>query len=389
MKNSVLFLTNAYPDFSFSHRGIFIKKIVSLLCKEGYQVAVVTPKIYKKSRNIEDQNGTRVYRFPFLSGDKLLIEYEKIPYLKMILYFIAGFFSTVCVFLKHKCCLIHAHWAIPTGLIGVWVSMIFRKPLIVTIHGSDLRMALKKKGFLRKIFIYVCKSAAHLNCVSEIQKKEIEQLGIVSEKITIIPMGVDEAFLEIGKDRKLDLNKRPFVILSNRNLLPIYNVSLLIRAIPKILKEEPTTKFVIAGNGSEKQKLEQEVENLDLSDSVRFLGQIPNKEMPNLLGQADIYVSTALFDGTSVSLLEAMASGALPIVTDIPANREWIVDGVNGFLVPEEEEDFLANKIIYTIRNPELLGKSQAQNCVIIKKKALWPEYIKKVRNIYANVLSS
>jgi glycosyltransferase involved in cell wall biosynthesis len=305
----------------------------------------------------------------------------------MILYLIAGFFSTIYVFLSNKCCLIHAHWAIPTGLIGVWVSILLKKPLIVTIHGSDLRMALKKSGFIRKIFIYVCNKANHLNCVSKIQKKEIEQLGIINEKISIIPMGVDKAFLEAGKNRKVELNKRSFVILSNRNLLPIYNVSLFIRAIPKILKEEPMTKFVIAGNGLEKPKLEQEVENFNLSASVRFLGQVPHKEMPNLLAQTDIYISTSLFDGTSVSLLEAMASGAFPIVTDIPANREWIVDGDNGFLIPKEDENLLAKKILEAIRNDKLLLEAFEKNRNIIEQKAYWKENIKKVTELYQALL--
>ena len=292
--------------------------MASLLQEEGYQISVVTPKIYRGSPYFEEQDGIKVYRFPFFARDKLLIEHKQIPYLRMVLYYLTGFFLTIYAMFKNKCNVIHVHWAIPTGLIGAWVGSLLKKPFIVTIHGSDLRMAIERPGFLRKIFVYVCKNATHLNCVSEVQEKEMEQLGILSEKISIIPMGVDEAFLEMGKNRKIELNKRPFTILSNRNLLPLYNVSLLIRAIPIILKEEPKTKFLIAGDGSEKENLENEVENLNLGHSVQFVGRVPHKEMPKLLSQADIYVSTSLYDGTSVSLLEAMGSGTFPIVTDIP-----------------------------------------------------------------------
>ena len=73
----ILFLTNAYPDFDSSYRGIFIRKMVSLLKADGYDIAVVTPRIYKKSRYVEEQNGMKVYRFPFFSGNRLLIEYLK------------------------------------------------------------------------------------------------------------------------------------------------------------------------------------------------------------------------------------------------------------------------------------------------------------------------
>ena len=386
---NILFLTNAYPDFDSSYRGIFVKKMADLLKGDGYSIAVVTPKVYGRSHYFEEQGGIKVYRFPFHARNKLLIEYKKIPYLRMVLYYITGIFVTIYAMFRNRCDVIHAHWAIPTGLIGVWVAFLLRKPLIITIHGSDLRMALERPGFLRKIFVFVCKNATHVNCVSNVQKGEMEQIGVTGENISIIPMGVEEAFLETGKYRRVELRKRPCTILSNRNLLPIYNVSLLIRAIPIVTKEEPETKFLIAGVGAEKEALEREVTNLNLNSCVRFLGQVPHEQMPDLLSKADIYVSTSLYDGTSVSLLEAMGSGAFPIVTDIPANREWIINGENGFLVSEDEEEFLASKIIDAIRNPELLGRSQTKNCLMIEQKALWREYVKRIKNIYTDSLSS
>ena len=386
MEKSVLFLTNAYPDFESSYRGIFIKKMASLLQEEGYQISVVTPKIYRGSPYFEEQDGIKVYRFPFFARDKLLIEHKKIPYLRMVLYYLTGFFLTIYAMFKNKCNVIHVHWAIPTGLIGSWVGSLLKKPFIVTIHGSDLRMALESGGFLRKIFVYVCHHADHLNCVSNVQKKDLEQLGITNEKISVIPMGVDEAFLEMGKNRKIELNKRPFTILSNRNLLPLYNVSLLVRAIPYVLKEEPKTKFLIAGDGSEKKSLESEVENLNLSHSVQFLGRVPHEEMPALLSQADIYASTSLHDGTSVSLLEAMGSGAFPIVTDIPSNREWIAPGQNGFLVPVNEEKLLAKKIIDAIRDRALLERSRKENLSLIEEKVLWSVNIEKIKKMYSQL---
>jgi len=382
----ILFLTNAYPDFESSYRGIFIKKMASLLQKDRYQISVVTPKIYKGSHYFEEQSGIKVYRFPFFARNKLLIEYEKIPFFRMMFYYVTGFSLTIYAVLRNKCDVIHAHWAIPTGLIGAWVGSLLRKPLFVTIHGTDLRMALEGSEFVRRLFIYVCEKADHLNCVSEVQKKEMEQLGITSKETSTFPMGIDDAFLEIGKNRRSELNKRPFIILSNRNLLPIYNVSLLVRAIPIVLKEEPETKFLIAGDGTEKGALEREVKNLNINSSVKFLGRVSHEEMPNLLSQADIYVSTSLHDGTSVSLLEAMGSGAFPVVTDIPANREWIINGENGLLISADEPRSLANKIIDAIRDPRLLEKGRIENLSIVGK-ALWPANIEKIKRVYSKVL--
>jgi glycosyltransferase involved in cell wall biosynthesis len=296
---------------------------------------------------------------------------------------------TVYVVLKYKCYLIHTHWAIPTGLIAILTEALLRRPFIVTIHGSDLRLATEKSQFLKTIFIWICKKARHITCVSKVQEEEIKRMEIQEGKIWTFPMGIDESFLEVGKCRERNSNGDTPTVISNRNLLSLYNVSLLIRAIPMVLKEEPNTQFLIAGDGPERESLEQEARELSLGSHVRFLGRIPHEKMPNLLSQADIYVSTSLYDGTSVSLLEALGSGAFPVVTDILSNREWISDGENGFLVPADEERVLAKRIIEAIRDRSLVEKAVQKNLRLVTEKVLWPTTIEKTKRIYEKVLSS
>jgi len=387
-ENSILLLTNTYPDFKSSYRGVFIEGLASLLQADGYQISVVTPKIYSRSRYFEQQNGVNVYRFPFLARNKLLIEYKKIPYLRMILYYISGFFLTLYVTLKRHCDVIHVHWAIPTGLIGVWVGTLMRKPLYVTIHGSDFRMAMDNSLILQKLLLWVCKRARHITCVSETIRRELERQNIASQKLSVIPMGVGENFLKVGRDREKDLDNRTYTVLSNRNLQPIYNVSLLVRAIPFVVRKEPRIRFLIAGDGPKREDLEKEVKDLDVCSCVAFLGKIPHDEMPGLLAKTDIYVSTSLCDGTSVSLLEAMASGAFPIVTDIPSNREWIKDGDNGFLIPVTKERLLAEKILEIIGNQKLFEKSFQKNLSIVTEKALLAANLNKMKGIYTEILA-
>lgn len=379
----ILFLTNAFPDFESSYRGVFIKEMAHLLSKEGFKVSIVTPKIYRRSKPFEKKNGIKVYRFPFFARDKLLIEYKKIPYLRMLLYFISGFLFTLYAAFKNQCHLIHVHWAIPTGLIGVWAGWLLRKPVIVTIHGSDFRMATERTSLLSKIFLYVCQQATSLTCVSDVQAKEIKKMGIGAGKISTFPMGVDESFLKAGRNRREKFNGESSTVLSNRNLLPIYNLSMLIRAIPLVVKEESKVKFLIAGDGSEREKLERDVRSLKIDGNVQFLGRIPHETMPSLLGQTDIYVSTSFYDGTSVSLLEALVSGAFPVVTDIPPNREWIKDGQNGLLFPVNDEYDLAKKIIDALHNQPAVKKRREENIRMISEKVLWSVCIGKIKGIY------
>ncbi|MGQ9645221.1 MAG: glycosyltransferase family 4 protein [Thermodesulfobacteriota bacterium] len=388
MRHSVLFLTNAYPDFDSSYRAVFIRKMAHLLKGRGNEIFVVTPKIYKESHYVENQNGVRVFRFPFLSRNKLLIEYQKVPYGKMILYYISGFFLTLYVILRYQCSLIHVHWAIPIGVIAIFAGVLLRRPFVVTVHGSDLRLATEGSNFLGKIFSWVCKRACHITCVSEVQTKEIEKMGIERAKISTFPMGIDQDFLKEGEFRERKSDGEAFTVISNRNLLPLYNVSLLIRAIPIVLEEEPNTQFLIAGDGSERENLEREAKALNLGSIVRFLGRIPHEKMPGLLAQADIYVSTSLHDGASVSLLEALGSGAFPVVTDIPPNSEWIRDGENGFLFPANDERALARQIINAIRDRGLLEKAAQKNFRAAVETVMWPATIEKTTKIYEKVLS-
>ena len=389
MRSSILFITNAYPDFDSSTHGIFIKKMASLLKAGGDDIFVVAPKIYKGSRCVEEQDGIEVYRFPFFSGNRLLIEYDHIPYVRMCFYYLSGLLFALYAFVRHRCQLIHVHWAIPTGLIGLGVAFLFRKPLMVTIHGSDFRLATGRSSLLRKVFLYVCKKADYLHCVSNGMKRGLEELGIKGEKISVFPMGIEIDSFNKEEGRKGDFNERPITVLSNRNLLPIYNVSLFIRAIPLVLREETKVRFFVAGDGPEREALEKEAEHLRIGDFVQFLGQISHDEMLKLLNQTDVYVSTSLTDGTSVSLLEALGSGAFPVVTDIPSNREWVSDGENGFLVPADGEDMLARKIIEAIRNRPLFEKAAQRNRNLVTDRVLWPATIEKTKKIYEQIVFS
>jgi L-malate glycosyltransferase len=380
---SVCFLTNTYPEVDSSYRAIFVRKMVLRLQRDGYRICVVTPKIFRGSRYFEEQGGVQVYRFPFFARNRLLIEYKRIPYLRMILYYISGAAVTLYALLRNRCHFIHVHWAIPTGLIGVPLGALLRKPLVVTVHGSDFRMAAEGSSFLRKIFLFVCHHARFVHCVSEVMRRGLEEMGVEKEKITTFPMGIDEAFFEAGKGRKRKSKDQPWTVLSNRNLHPLYNVSSLIRAIPRVLEEEPKTRFLIAGEGPEKEFLERESIRLNLGRSVQFLGRIPNEKMPDLLAETDIYVSTSLSDGTSVSLLEAMAAGAFSIVTEIPSNIEWVMDRKNGFLVPTEGEEPLARRILDAIRNHSLAEGSRLENADVVRRKALWSVVLERTKEIY------
>jgi len=179
------------------------------------------------------------------------------------------------------------------------------------------------------------------------------------------------------------------VVISTRGFYknPPYNVECLIRAIPLILKRHENIRFIIKGAGPLEDYLKRLTRELDVSRYVRFAGLVPHHEVAQYLAAADIYVSTCYIDTTSVSLLEAMACGLPPIVTDIVGNREWIENGVNGSLFPPKNPKALAEKIIELVENKPLRKRFGERCFRIIKQKATWKESLTKMEDVYKSLL--
>jgi glycosyltransferase involved in cell wall biosynthesis len=219
------------------------------------------------------------------------------------------------------------------------------------------------------------------------------RLGAASEKISLIYFGIDTRKFTPGQKSetlrtKLGIYYSP-VVVSLRNLEPLYDVESLIRSVPLVLKEVPETKFVIAGKGSEEKRLRELAKSLGVSDSVKFVGFIRNDELPQYLRVMDVYVSTSLSDaGISISTAEAMACELPVIVTDVVENRKWVENGVNGFVVPIKDPKSLAEKIIYLLRNEDKRKQFGEINRKIIEYRNNYYKEMGKMEVIYRELSS-
>jgi glycosyltransferase involved in cell wall biosynthesis len=299
----------------------------------------------------------------------------------------AGLLAAVACIRKRKCDLIHAHWVVPAGLIALLAGGICRKPVVVTAHGSDILVTPRNNPLIRRLVRFVLRRADAVTSVAQHVTAEIVQMGIPRDKIVTFPMSVaTESFSFEGP--AAEGRSREKVIFSNRSLYPIYDVESLVRATPMILEKVPEAKVLIAGEGPEADRLASLARTLGVAGQVEFLGTIPHEKMPEYLRAASVYVSTALSDGASVSLLEAMACGTFPVVADIPANREWIEDGGNGFLFPPGDEEFLAEKIGECFDQDALRATAGEANIRLIKERAQWSLNVDKLLGLYEKVMT-
>jgi len=280
---------------------------------------------------------------------------------------------------------LHAHYVSHYGMYGALSGL---RPFVVSAWGSDVLIEPEKSRIKKFVVKYVLRKADVITCDAEHMREAMRRLGAVSEKVNLINYGVDtRKFTPSGKNEKLmaelGIYASPAVI-SLRNLEPLYDVESLINSIPLVLKEIPESKFVIAGRGSEENRLKELVRSLGVSENTLFVGFIPNDELPRYLTSIDVYVSTALSDaGLSAATAEAMACGLPVVITDVADNRKWVEDGVNGFLVPTKDPKSLAERIIYLLKNEGIMRKFGKINRRIIEERNDYYKEMKKMESIY------
>jgi len=266
-------------------------------------------------------------------------------------------------------------------------------PYILTSWGAEV-LSLPDADILTRSIARMASMKAHRIIVDAHCLKDIWiRTGVPHHKIEVIPFGVDLNIFNSDVDgsnvrRRLGIKENDTVIISTRALFNNhYNVECLIHSIPIVLKKHENIKFIIKGVGPLESQLRNLVNELGVHEHVRFVGLVSHPEVAQYLAASDIYVSTPFIDSTSVSLLEAMACGLAPIVTDILGNREWIENGTNGLLFQPKNSQMLSEKIIRLIENEDT-RKRFGERCIrIVKQRASWENCVDRMEAIYQSLL--
>ncbi len=278
--------------------------------------------------------------------------------------------------------IVHAHYATSAGLAAFVCGF---HPAVVTVHGSDLTTGIKSgiwRVLLRKIFRF----ADCVNVVSDDLGEMVLSLGINKEKIEILTLGIDTQRFLFTRRAKIE-KSRPLRLVCTRRLEPVFDHGTIIQALALLKEKGIIFEMVFAGNGSLMGVLKRQVNELGLDDCVSFMGKVPNEDLPELLGRNDVYLSASLWDGTSLSLLEALATGLFPIVSDIKANSAWIKDGVNGFLHKIGDAGNLADCILRLLSGPEIVEKAGPYNRKKVEEKADRNKNMKCLESVYRNLI--
>lgn len=200
------------------------------------------------------------------------------------------------------------------------------------------------------------------------------EAGVEPERIYVIPWGIDvELFTPEGPRanlHELGVPSNSDVVLSLRAHEPRYRVSDVIEAFAILIDTHPRAHLVIGNSGSQTTELRTLCEHLKLSGHVTFIGAQTESALPDLMRASRVYVSASEVDGSSVTLLQAMACGLPVAVTDIPGNREW----VDGALAPVGHPKALAEAMAAALdQGRTSAGLASAQDAIQrVRQHADW-----------------
>jgi len=253
--------------------------------------------------------------------------------------------------------IVHAHYATSCGLTA-WVCGFH--PTVVTVHGSDLTVGMKSRiwrPLLKKIFDYC-------DCVNTVSKDLEEMavsLGVSRDKIETLTLGIDTdkfRFVErAARDPAQGLR-----LVCTRRMEPVFDHQTILGALARLKDNGVKFQMTFVGDGSLLDALKRHTRAAGLEECVSFAGRVHNDDLPEVLARHDVYLSASLWDGTSLSLLEALAMGLFPIVSDIKANSAWLSHNADGLLHKVGNSDDLARCIMQLYNQPMLAVAAARRN---------------------------
>jgi len=215
--------------------------------------------------------------------------------------------------------------------------------------------------------------------------------GLPLERIVQFPWGVDVDTFRPGPDT-LGLRLRAgwrngTIIICTRSLEAQYGVMHLLEAFRLARAQLPSLRLALVGDGTQRPDVERFLRVHELEQVVFLAGAVPAESLPEYFRAADVYASCAYSDGTSISLLEAMATGLPVLATDRASNREWIGGKDQGVLVPFGDAPAIAAALLeLAALSAEHRRAIAVRNRAVIKERATWKRNVAKLFSAYKSL---
>ncbi len=341
----VLVLSSTFPNTHQPNRGVFVRERITRLAQRC-NVVVVSPIPWfplnrwirsdrASAAHMENQNGLTVYHPRFLSFPR----YGK---------FLDGFFYALSLvpFLvrlrrRFRFEIIDAHFAFPDGVAAALLGRLFRCPVVITLRGSIVRLSTYRLH--RPQIRWALSRAQRVTAVADYLRRVAVGIGILGERIRVIPNGVDIGRFAVGEQarsrRACGLPIQRTILLTVAAIYAWKGQHLVLETLPALRERFPDLLYVMVGASRAEEAayvpaLRRRVAELGLDDHVRFAGPQPHAVLGQWFNAANVSVLATRSEGCPNVLLESLACGVPVVATDVGGVPEIIRSGVDGLLVP-------------------------------------------------------
>jgi glycosyltransferase involved in cell wall biosynthesis len=260
------------------------------------------------------------------------------------------------------------------------------RPILTMSWGFDLMKDVYRGRGWEFATRYTLARSTYFTSDAHVTRDTAVKYGMNPEKTVVFPWGVDLAQFT-PKNWSTAEPENGITLFCNRSWEPNYGVDVLAKAFVKIARERPEVSLMLLGGGSQGQNIRQILARGGVEEQVTFPGYINNRELPRYYQMADLFISPSHVDGSSVSLMEALACGLPCLVSDIPANKEWVFDNQNGWLFRDGDVDDLAAKILQAIEKRASLPQIGQNARAVAEERANWQTNFKKLLQAYQTTL--
>ncbi len=352
-------------------------RFLSALAKSSHEVYYL--KLEGHQRATEDRPVPAGIRMPRWAGGRKAFRWRDVPRLA---------FDLRRVIREVKPDLIHAGPVQTCAFVSILSGF---RPVLTMSWGFDLMQDAGRNWWWGSVTRYTLRRSTSFVSDARVTRERAIRYGMDPNRITVFPWGVDLRHFkprpplrgrsQPAASRK---NARParritgqagqssFVLFCNRSWEPRYGVEVLAHAFVNVARRDPSMRLILLGAGSRAETIRKILVQGGAIDRVQFGGHVQQANLPGWYRRADLFISPSHVDGSSVSLMEALACGLPALVSDIPANREWVDEGVDGWLFPDGNAEALAEKILTIKTNQRRMTQAGLAARAIAEKKADW-----------------
>lgn len=356
------------------------------LTKRGHKVIIVTSNDIDGEKDTlikEVMSGVEVHRYPlFLS--RVLREFWLIP-------------GLLKAFRNLRGDVVHVHgYRYLSSCIATFLSKLKGIPIVLTPHGIYPSRTCFN-GFMKFLYDHflgylLLKFSDRIIALTENNKILLLRIGAPKNKVVMIPNGVDinkyKSFQRAAKETEGKYKPMKPVLIHVGRIDWNKQLEKIIEALPLITDRFPDTKFLIVGpdSGKYSMNLRYLAKNLGVEDSVVITGSVPEKEKLLCYSTADIFMLPSLYEGLSLSLLEAMASKVPVIALSSGGTGDVLTHGVNAFLLKEGSPKEIFDSVNVLLNSPDLREKILQNAFNLVVHEYTWKAVVDKLELLYKEV---